>query len=155
MIARLGRIAHSKQLMRRSALPLPLEGGCTFQKFSGMGLEAESSLIIDCLANSRARRACARSRSASVSLSVTARASAHNKSDFENRLREFGSANQGRWSEAGWVHLPAGAPWRHLSRSTKLRASSTLSMPASVAEAQKLGSRTSSVGFGMFGQVAH
>ena len=58
-----------------SALLIPLEGGCPFQKFSGKGLEAESSLrIIDC-----PRRACARSRSASVSLSVTARASADNK----------------------------------------------------------------------------
>ena len=32
-----------------SALLIPLEGGCPFQKFSGKGLEAESSLrIIDC-----------------------------------------------------------------------------------------------------------
>ena len=32
-----------------SALPILLDGGCSFQEFSGMGLEAKSCLwIIDC-----------------------------------------------------------------------------------------------------------
>jgi hypothetical protein len=57
-----------------SVLVLPFEGIYPFQELSAKGLEAKSSLrSLIALANSRARRACARSRSASVSLSLTAR----------------------------------------------------------------------------------